>query len=145
MKSTVLGAVQKFLCDFSPYEVQGHVQKRLNTLSGLVSGMVERGKSHLSHIGTGLPQDINALSKEIHVKRFLENKYTDYKVHYLPYLSCFMASFSENKSFLAHKSDLKLVIDGSQMGAKYVALMLSVVVDKRAIPIFWMVKKGKRR
>ena len=44
-----------------------------------------------------------------------------------------MASFSQNKSFLANKSDLKLVIDGSQMGTKYVTLMLSVVIGKRAI------------
>ena len=144
MKKNIFTEVQKSLCELSPQTARGHVLKRINSLSGLVSGMIEKGKSHLSKIGSGLPQDINAHSQEIHAKRFLENRYTDYKVHYLPYLPCFIASFSQNKAFLANKLDLKLVIDGSQMGSKYVALMLSVVVGKRAIPIFWLVKKGKK-
>lgn len=144
MKNKIFTEVQKSLSDLSVQELRGHALKRINTLSGLVSGMIEKGKSHLSKIGTGLSGDINAHSQEIHAKRFLENQYTDYKVHYLPYLSHFIASFSQNKGYSANKFDLKLVIDGSQMGSKFVVLMLSVVVGKRAIPIFWLVKKGKK-
>ena len=148
MKNKIFTEVQKSLRELSPQDLQGHALKRINTLSGMVSGMIEKGKSHLSKIGTGLTGDLNAHSQEIHAKRFLENKYTDYKVHYLPYLSHFIASFSQNKAYLAtylaNSLDLKLVIDGSQMGSKFVVLMLSVVVGKRAIPIFWLVKKGKK-
>ena len=144
MKKNVFTEVKKSLCDLSPLPVQGHALKRIITLSSLISGMIEKGKSHLSKIGSGLPQNINSLSKEIHTKRFLENKYTDYKIHYLPYLACIMASFSKNNAFSTGNKNLKLVIDGSQTGSKFVTLMLSVVVGKRAIPIFWVVKKGKK-
>ena len=85
----------------------------------------------------------SCVSKKIYTD--LENKYTDYKVHYLPYLPALLASFNQGEAFLTKKQDLKLVIDGSQMGSKFVVLMLSVVVGKRAIPIFWVVKKGKNR
>lgn len=144
MKNKVFIEVENALKSLAPQEPQGHALKRISTLSGLVSGMIDKGKSHLSKIGTGLSADINAHSQEIHAKRFLENKYTDYKVHYLPYLSHFIASFGQKKAYSANNLDLKLVIDGSQMGSKFVVLMLSLVVGKRAIPIFWLVKRGKK-
>ena len=144
MPSSLYGNIQKSLSELSPHLPQGHALKRLNSLSALISGMITKGKSHLSKIGSGLPQEIHSLSQEIHAKRFLENKYTDYKVHYLPYLPALLSSFNQDEAFLMKKQDLKLVIDGSQMGSKFVVLMLSVVVGKRAIPIFWVVKKGKK-
>jgi Transposase DDE domain len=144
MKKKIFTEINKALCELSPALAQGHALKRINSLTGLISGMINKKSSHLSKIGTGLDNDTDANSQEKHTKRFLENKYTDYKVHYLPYLSCFIASISQNKQFLTNVKNLKLVIDGSQMGSKHVALMISIVVGKRAIPVFWVVKKGKK-
>lgn len=144
MKNKIFTDIKKALIELSPVHVQGHALKRINSLTGLIKGMIDKKSSHLSKIGTGLEQDINANSQEKHVKRFLENKYTDYKIHYLPYLACFIASISQNKQFLKNIKNLKLVIDGSQMGSKHVALMISIIVGKRAIPVFWVVKKGKK-
>ena len=53
---------------------QGNAMRRLNTLCGLVTGMLNRKSSHLADLGSGLEQDINAASREISTKRFLENK-----------------------------------------------------------------------
>ncbi len=39
---------------------------------------------------------------------------------------------------------ITLVIDGSVMNSGHIALMVSMVVGKRAIPICWVVKKGKK-
>lgn len=144
MKKNIFTEIKKSLGSLSPVAVQGHAQKRLNSLTGLVSGMINKKSSHLSKIGTGLANDTNSNSQEKHAKRFLENKYTDYQVHYLPYLACFIASIGQNKQFLSNVKNLTLVIDGSQMGSKHVALMISIVVGKRAIPVFWVVKKGKK-
>ena len=47
----------------SKTKVKGNALKRINTLSGLVSGMIRKGSSHLPDIGSGLTQDINAASK----------------------------------------------------------------------------------
>lgn len=144
MKKKIFAEVNKALRELSPVTAQGHVLKRINSLSGLISGMIIKKSSHLSKIGTGLDNDTNSNSQEKHAKRFLESKYTDYKVHYLPYLACFISSISQNSNFLANTSDFKIIIDGSQMGTKHVALMVSIVVGNRAIPIFWVVKKGKK-
>jgi hypothetical protein len=144
MKKEIFTDIKKSLCELSPFEVQGHALKRINSLSGLISGMINQKSSHLSKIGTGLNNDIDANSQEKHAKRFLENKYTNYNVFYLPYLACFIASISQNKQFLSTVRHLTLVIDGSQMGSKHVTLMVSIVLGKRAIPLFWVVKKGKK-
>ena len=90
MTGSLYSNIQKSLCGLSSDPPQGHALKRLNSLSAMISGMITKGKSHLSKIGSGLPQEIHSLSQEIHAKRFLENKYTDYKVHYLPYLPAFL-------------------------------------------------------
>ena len=144
MKTNIFTEIKKSLTALSPVAVQGHALKRINSLTGLVSGMITKKSSHLSKVGTGLDNDTHSNSQEKHAKRFLENKYTDYKVHYLPYLACFIASISQNKQYLSNVKNLTLVIDGSQMGSKHVALMISIVVGKRAIPVFWVIKKGKK-
>ena len=65
----------------SESEVKGNALKRINTLSGLVSGMIRKGSSHLSAIGSGLPQPINCSSKTKAAKRFVENKWTDVQMY----------------------------------------------------------------
>lgn len=122
-------------------QVEGHALGRINTLTGMITGMINKGESSLNALGSGLPQDIDASSRETHAKRFLENEHTDYKVHFLPYLRPLLrgilASFDP-------KEGIYLAIDGSTMGNKHIALMVSLIVNKRAIPICWFVKEGKK-
>jgi hypothetical protein len=100
--------------------------------------------SHLPSIGKGLPQTIKAASRETAAKRFLENNYTTYKFHFLPFLTPFVSKMLQ-KGFKKGKSiTISLVIDGSVMNSGHIALMVSMVVGKRAIPICWVVKKGKK-
>ena len=106
--------------------------------------MIQTGSSHLSKIGSGLPQAINSLSKEIHAKRFLKNKYVNIEVHYMPYLKQFMLGMLHKKGKISNNNDIYVVIDGSQTGSKHVTLMLSVVVGNRSIPLFWVVREGKK-
>lgn len=120
----------------------GHELKRLNNLSGLISGMIRKGNSHLPDIGSGLPQNIYADSKTVAAKRFVGNKWTDMEVHYLPYLFAFLKGFISTFVLLA--GEIILVIDGSQMGKDNAALMVSLVWRKRSIPICWLVKSGSK-
>jgi hypothetical protein len=119
---------------------EGHALKRIHTLSGLISGMIRKGSSHLPDIGSGIPKNIDARSKTTAAKRFLANKWTDYTCHFLPYLTAFI------RGVLCCITDLSqgitLVIDGSQMGKDNAALMVSLVWQGRGIPICWVVKKG---
>lgn len=91
-----------------------------------------------------MPQSINALSKEIHAKRFLENKHIGIKVHYMPYLKQFLSGILLKTNKLGQKLHFNVIIDGTQTGAKHVTLMLSIVVGNRSIPVFWVVRKGKK-
>ena len=136
----VFHQIQSRLISLSGTAPQGNALKRLNTLSGLVSGMIRKGSSHLPDIGSGIPKNIDANSKTTAAKRFVDNKWTDYETHFLPYLSAFL------RGVLACLTDLSkgitLVIDGSQMGKGNAALMISLVWSKRGIPICWTVKSG---
>ena len=120
---------------------QGHALKRINNLSGFISGMIHKGSSHLPDIGSGLPQDIDANSKTIAAKRFVENKHIDFETHYLPYLIAFLRGIL---AFTLLRHGVILVIDGSQTGKDNATLMISLVWRNRGIPICWYVKKGAK-
>ncbi|MGK0391053.1 MAG: hypothetical protein ACI94Y_003814 [Maribacter sp.] len=87
----------------------GNAIKRINTLSGLVSGMIRKGSSHLPDIGSGLCKNIGANSKTIATKRFVENKWTDFESHYLTYLIPFLHGILLCSCF---GEGIILVIDG---------------------------------
>jgi hypothetical protein len=133
--------IQGQLVKLGEQKPQGNALKRINNLSGFISGMIRKGSSHLVAIGSGLPKDINAHSKTIAAKRFVENKWTDFDVHFLPYLLSFLRGIL---AFTPLVSGIVLVIDGSQIGKDNAALMISLVWRKRGIPICWFVKKGSK-
>lgn len=120
---------------------QGHAAKRIDTLSGLVNGMIRKGSSHLVDIGSGIPKNIEENSKTTIAKRFISNKWTDTETHFLPFLQAFLRGVL---MFTNLSQGIVLVIDGSQIGKNNAALMVSLVWCKRAIPIFWVVKSGSK-
>jgi len=132
--------LQKQLCSVYEEPPTGNDLKRIKTLSGLVSGMIRKNSSYLADIGSGLPQIINAHSKEIAAKRFLENKWVDYDYYYLPFLKQFLPAIIGFTPYWQDK--LVLVIDGSQTGKHHATLMISLYWQGRGIPICWFVKKG---
>lgn len=136
----VFHQIQTRLVNLSEVRPEGNALKRLNTLSGLVSGMIRKGSSHLPDIGSGLPQNINADSKTVAAKRFVENKWTDYDLHFLPFLTAFIRGVLACTGYLEH--GIILVIDGSQIGKDNAALMISLYWCGRGIPICWIVKNG---
>ncbi len=133
--------IQRSLFSISENRPEGHALKRLNNLSGFVCGMIRKGSSHLPDIGSGLPQNINSNSKTVSAKRFVENKWTDYECHFLPFLESFLRGLL---ALTLRSSGVRIVIDGSQMGKDNAALMVSLVWQNRGIPIFWMVKSGSK-
>ena len=141
MSKTLFKEIKKALISLQPEGIAGHALKRVTTLTAMVSGMIAKKSCHLNALGSGLQQDINDASRETAAKRFVENKYTDYSLHYLPYLTQLLVSIVGK---LSQDEGLCLVIDGSQMGTSHVALMVSLVYQKRSIPIYWLVKAGKK-
>jgi hypothetical protein len=66
--------IQLRLSEVGCISKDGNAIKRINTLSDLVRGMIRKGSSHLPDIGSGLCENIDANSKTIAAKRFVENK-----------------------------------------------------------------------
>lgn len=133
--------IQKRLVNLSIGTPQGHALKRINTLSGLISGMIRKGSSHLPDIGSGIQKNTDANSKTVAAKRFVENKWVDFDTHYLPYLTAFLKGIL---AFTQLHQGIILVIDGSQTGKDNATLMISLVWQNRGIPICWYTKKGAK-
>ena len=115
--------------------------KRITCLSGLIAGMVRKNSCHMGDIGSGLPQNIDAYSKETAAKRFVVNKWVDYETHYLPFLDQFLRAAL---AFSLFRSEIRLVMDGSQTGKNHATLMVSLVWRGRGIPLCWFTKKGAK-
>ena len=92
-------------------------------------------------IGGGLPQDIDANSREVAAKRFVDNKWVDCETYFLPFLGQFLRALF---ALLPCRPEILLVIDGSQMGKGHAALMVCLAWRKRGIPLCWFVKKGSK-
>ncbi len=78
---------------------------------------------------------------ESRVKRFsrwLQNKRINANAHFLPFASELLLSL------IATLGTLVLAIDGSTVGRGCICLMVSVIYKKRALPIAWLVVKGKK-
>ena len=106
-------------------------------MSKLIYVIVLSGHSSLQKIGANLPGSIDLESRVKKAKRWLDSKYSDYQTWYLPHIQSLLAG-------LARKGYLIFVIDGSEIGKDCMALMISVVWKKRALPICWIVKQRKK-
>lgn len=120
-------------------KLKGHQIARLRSLAAFITGMIREKSSHLSAIGKGLLQLITAHSKTKAAKKFVYNSHIDFETYYLPYLKELLKLVIP---LINSRSGIFLVIDGSQMGKHHAALMLSLVVGKRSLPIRWLVKQG---
>lgn len=112
-------------------------QQRVLTLTKMLYAMIKSGQSSLSRMGEELlaPTDVESRVKQ--AKRWLDSKYSDYNTFFLPHIQPLLKG-------LADRGPLLLAIDGSEVGKECMALMVSVVWGKRALPLCWLVRKGKK-
>ena len=103
----------------------------------LISGIVGSKSTHLPAIAGKVP---NGTKKESRIKKFsrwIKNERIEAEIYFLPYADALLAG-------LAADHTLALVMDGSEVGRKCLALMVNVVYKKRALPIGWIVVKGNK-
>lgn len=119
----------------------GHKAKRLNTLCGLITGMIHKGSSSLSVISTGLLKEVDAASKTKAAKRFVYNEHIDVEGYYLPFIQKLLLGVI---SQIDKSIGIQIVIDGSNIGNKHACLMISLVWQNRGIPLCWWVREGSK-
>src|SRR5262245_9797108 len=130
-------AIKQAIMQFYHPRPQGHRERHFNTLVALICGLAGGQHAHLSTIADHAPS--NRATQESLIKRF--RRWLEHDDH--PLDSWFLPVAQELLSTLATQP-LLLVMDGSVVGRGCLALMLSVVYHGRALPLCWVVVKGKK-
>ncbi len=130
-------AIKQGLMQFYQPRPSGHQERHFNTLVALICGLCGGQRAHLSTIADHAPADGAAQESLItRFRRWLKHNANTLDGWFLPVAEALLAN-------LAHQP-LTLVMDGSVVGRGCVALMLSVVYHGRALPLAWIVTKGKK-
>ena len=129
-------AIQKALKQLRTTEPKGNVARHLNTLAMFISGIVGSQKCNLPAIARKVPLHGKPQSRVRRMERWLSNKAIDTTLYYLPYLQALLQNLPEGH--------LVLVMDGSEAGRDCVLLSINVVYKKRALPLAWLIVKGKK-
>lgn len=129
--------VKKRLIKHQLQSPKGNALRRLKVLSKMISALIRSGRASMQSIGNELEAATDLESRVKQVKRWLTSKWTDYEVHFIPYILPIIRSLSKH-------GELLLAIDGSGIGSKSSALMISIIWRKRAIPIGWLVRQAPK-
>ena len=130
-------AIKDALQQLCPTEPRGNVARQMHTLAALVSGIVGSKSTHLPAIAAKIPDRVKKESRVKRFSRWVNNERIGIETYFLPFADVLLAS-------LAVQGTLLLAMDGSEVGRKCLALMISVIYKRRALPIAWIVVKGSK-
>jgi hypothetical protein len=130
---TIRAAIQQLY----PQSPKGNLARHLNTLAALICGIVQGKSCQLPNIAKHAPETAKPESRIKRYSRWIKNERVDYEVFYLPFIQQILNG-------LAHIRPLVFVMDGSEVGHECITLMVSVLYGKRALPVTWLVVKGRK-
>lgn len=123
--------VKKTLKSMMRLDHQGQVV----TLAMMITGIVMSRKAQLSVMSSEIPTATQEKSVEMRMRRWVKDE-LDVEAVYMPFARQILEA-------LLHLP-LVLVMDGSQAGRGCMVLMVGVLYQRRALPIAWLVYKGKK-
>jgi hypothetical protein len=129
-------AIREALNRLYPKAPQGNLARHLNTLAGLISGIVGSRRTNLPLIASHVPDGTHPDSRAKRFSRWINNEEVEAKVYFLPFAEPLLRSLAARP--------LGLIMDGSTVGRGCLTLMVSVVYQQRALPIAWLVVKGRK-
>lgn len=124
--------VRKTLKSMIQNQHPGHVL----TLAMMITGIVLGKKAQLSEMAGEIPVPAKDKSIEMRMRRWVKHPELEAEAIYLPFALQILQT-------LAHLP-LTLVMDASAVGRSCQVLMLGVVYKKRALPLVWLVYRGKK-
>src|SRR5512146_382496 len=133
----VYRTIRDAIMQLYPGEPKGNTARMLTTLAALVSGIVLGKSCQLPTIARKAPDRAQADSRIKRYSRWIQNERVDYEGYYLPFVQELLYG-------LAAIRELVFVIDGSETGQGCITLMISLLYGKRALPITWLVVKGRK-
>ncbi|MBF0415457.1 MAG: hypothetical protein HQL79_06780, partial [Magnetococcales bacterium] len=129
-------AVRSELAKAYPIQPRGNFARHLDTLAGLVSGIVGSKSVNLPKVASEVPDGNKPSSREKKFCRLIDNQNIYYEKYFLPYVKTMLSNLGGE--FLV------IAIDGSTVGRGCITLMASVIFQGRSLPIAWLVVRGKK-
>jgi hypothetical protein len=131
-RQRVYTKVLRSLKEILKSQKQGHVV----TLAMMIAGIVMSKKAQLSVMSLEVPHPAKAESIEKRMHRFVKNHRIDVEAYYLPFAQALVHALANQP--------LVLAMDGSQVGRGCMVLMVGVIYKRRALPLAWIVYRGKK-
>ena len=101
-----------------------------------INGIVASRSTHTRPVAQKTPTDAKVTSREKQLMRWYENEHVTYQLYMLPFVETLLAGLADRT--------LAIAIDGSEVGRNCLALMVSLIYQKRAIPLVWVVVQGRK-
>ena len=130
-------AIKDAIKQLYPTEPKGNLARQLHTLAAFISGIVGSRSTHLPAIAKKVPDETKKESRVKKYSRWIKNERIEFEIYYLPYLEALLNG-------LAAGGPLLLAMDGSEVGRGCLALVVSVIYQKRSLPIAWIIVKGSK-
>jgi len=124
-------AIKQALKQLYPKEPKGNLARHLDTLAGLISGIVGSKSTNLPHVASKVPDGRQVASRVKRFTRWVSNDKVETEIYFLPYAQDLLAHLASHP--------LDLIMAGSTVGRGCLALLVSVVYQKRALPLAWLV------
>jgi hypothetical protein len=130
-------AIKRAMMQFYHFQPGSHREQHFNTLAALICGLAGGKQAHLPTIADHAPS--NGATQESLIKRF-----TRWLQHDKQTIDGWFLPVAQQLLTTLAAQPIQLVMDGSVVGRGCIALMLSVVYHGRALPLCWVVVRGKK-
>ena len=130
-------AIKQAVKQLYPEEARGNLARHLETLAGMVTGIVLAKSCQLPKLASKIPGDIHPDSQVKQISRWVQNEAITFRLYFLPFVQPLLTN-------LAQVRPLAFIMDGSAVARGCVTLMVSVIYAGRAIPLAWLVIEGTK-
>ncbi|MFA5872862.1 MAG: hypothetical protein WC832_02750 [Anaerolineales bacterium] len=133
----IYSTIRNALRQLYPAEPKRNLARHLKTMAGMVAGIVQAKRCQLPAIARHTPDLSKPESCIKRYSRWVQNERVDFEAYYLPFV----------RQILAHLASIRPLVfgvDGSEMGHGCITLMISLIYQKRALPVVWLVVKGHK-
>lgn len=129
--------IKQGLLQLYPKQLSGNQVRHLNTLTGMMTGIIQGKRCHFETMAAKAPGSSKVPSRVKRFSRYTQNERIDAETYFLPFIEELVIG-------LALRGTLVVVMDSSQVGRNCLALVVSLVYKGRALPLAWTVVKGSK-
>lgn len=129
--------IKQGLKQLYPKQLTGNQARHLNTLTGMMTGIVRGKRCQFEHMASKVPDQSKATSRVKRFSRYTQNEGIDQETYFVPFIEELVAG-------LASRGTLVVVMDGSEVGRCCLALVVSIIYKGRALPLVWTVVTGSK-